>query len=225
MFLLLLASSGPLTALGATILGSAQNFAVLANSTVTSTGQTTINGDLGTSPGTSVTAGGGAINLIGTSALHINDAVALQASNDEISAYNILAGLPITVNLASPELGGLTLTPGVYRLSSSAQLTGSLTLDAQNNLNALFVFQIPSTLTTAASSNVSVINGGANDGLYWQVGSSATLGTGTTFEGNILALASVTMTTSASILCGEGVCPNRGRDHGHQRRFEHVHFQ
>ena len=97
---------------------------------------------------------------------------------------------------------------GVYRFNNSAQLTGTLTLDAQGNPNALFVFQIGSTLTTASGSSVKVINGGANNGVYWQVGSSATLGTSTVFAGNILALTSITMTTSAEILCGRALARN-----------------
>ena len=96
----------------------------------------------------------------------------------------------------------MTLAPGVYCFSTSAQLTGTLTLDAQNNPNAVFVFQIGSTLTTASSSSVNVINGGSLSGVYWQVGSEATLGTDTMFAGNILALASVTLDPRADILCG-----------------------
>jgi hypothetical protein len=205
IFPVILALSGCLSVTGATILGSAQSFAVLGHSTVTSTGQTTINGDLGTWPGTSITTGGGSLHFIGGSTIHNDDAVAQQALDDEIAAYNTIAMLPVTGNLGSDELGGLIFTPGVYRLTSSAQLTGTITLDAQNIQNALFVFQIPTTLTTASNSNVHVINGSANDGLYWQVGSSATLGTGTNFAGNILALDSITLTTGASILCGRAL--------------------
>jgi hypothetical protein len=108
--------------------------------------------------------------------------------------------------LTGQDLGTVgALTPGIYRFTSSAQLTGTLTLDAQGNPNALFVFQIGSTLTTASSSTVNVINGGANDGLFWLVGSSATLGTSTAFAGNILALDSITMNTTAKILCGRAL--------------------
>jgi hypothetical protein len=193
-------------------LGTAARFAVLAGSTVTNTGPTTIIGDVGVSPGTAVTGfppGSIAVGKPGSGGtIHSADAIAIQARNDVITAFNNLAGEPTTSNLTGLDLGGLTLTPGVYRFNSSAQLTGTLTLDAGGNPNARFDFQIGSTLTTASSSVVRVINGGFEDNVFWQVGSSATLGTTTEFEGNILALTSITLTTRASIACGRALAIN-----------------
>lgn len=178
-------------------LGTAQSFGVLGGSTVTNTGATTVNGNVGVSPGTAVT--GFPPGVVVGGAIHANDAVAVQAQSDLTTAYNEIATTPCTVDLTGQNLGGLTLTPGVYCFSTSAQLTGALTLDALGNPNALFLFKIGSTLTTASGSTVTVINGGSScNRVYWQVGSSATLGTGTSFAGDILALTSITLTTGAN---------------------------
>jgi type VI secretion system secreted protein VgrG len=193
-------------------LATAQRFAVLGGSTVTNTGPTNIVGDVGVSPGTAVTGfppGSLAVGKPGSGGtIHSADAVAIQARNDVITAFGNLAGEPTTSNLTGKDLGGLTLAPGVYRFNSSAQLTGTLTLDAGGNANARFDFQIGSTLTTASSSVVQVINGGSPDNVFWQVGSSATLGTTTEFAGNILALTSITLNTRASIACGRALAIN-----------------
>jgi ice-binding like protein len=183
-------------------LGAAGSFAVVGASTVTNTGPTVLTGDLGISPGLACTGfpapciGGGPGTLTGT--IHAGDATALNAQNAIGTAYVALASQPCNVDLTGTDLGGLTLTPGTYCFATSAQLTGTLTLNGLGNPGAVWVFQIGSTLTTASGSRVAFINGGQSCGAFWQVGSSATLGTSTAFSGNILALASDTLNTGAS---------------------------
>lgn len=179
-------------------LGTAESFGVLGGSTVTNTGSSVITGELGVSPGSSVTGfPPGIVMPPGT--IHTADAVAAQAQIHLTTAYLAIAASPTIVELTGTDLGGLTLPPGIYEFSSSAQLTGTLTLDAQGNPNAVFLFKIGSSLTTATGSSVVLINGGLDCRVYWQVGSSATLGTTTAFAGNILALTSITLDTGASI--------------------------
>jgi len=187
-------------------LGTAKSFAVLAGQTVTNTGPTSVIGDLGVWPGTAITGFPPGIVTGGT--IHAGDAVAMQAQSGVTAAYNVLTSQACTSNLTSPELGGLTLTPGVYCFTSSAQLTGTLTLNAQGDPNAVFIFKIVSTLTTANASSVLVINGGNDCNVFWQVGSSATLGTDTSFKGNILALTSITLNTGASVVSGRALARN-----------------
>ncbi|MEP6715313.1 MAG: ice-binding family protein [Terriglobia bacterium] len=187
-------------------LGTADSFAVLAGSTVTNTGNSTINGDLGVWPGTAVT--GFPPGTLTGGVMHDGDAVALQAQTDLTTAYNSAAGRSCDSNRTGQDLGGKTLLSGVYCFDTSAQLTGTLTLDAQGDPNAVFIFQIGSTLTTASASSVLFTNGGEGDSVFWQVGSSATLGTTTAFQGNILALASITLNTGATIGCGRALARN-----------------
>jgi type VI secretion system secreted protein VgrG len=198
----------PSMAFAGTILGSAQSFAVLGASTVTNVGSSTISGNLGVYAGSAVT--GFPPGAVTNGTIHITDGVAQQAQIDERFAYNALALLPSTFNETGIDLGGLTLSPGVYKFTSGAQLTGALTLDFGGNPNALFVFQIGSTLITGSGASVSVINGTATDGVFWQVGSSATLGSSTTFVGNILALANISMDSTAKIECGRAFAQTGG---------------
>lgn len=188
--------TGAAWAATAPALGTADTFAVLGGSTVTNTGSSVVTGDLGVWPGLAI-AGFPPGTVNGTT--HAGDGVALQAQSDLVTAYNDLAGQACDTDLTGQDLGGLTLTPGAYCFSTSAQLTGTLTLDAQGDPNAVFVFQIGSTLTTASNAVVSVINGGADCNVFWQVGSSATLGTGSSLTGSLLALTSITLNTSASV--------------------------
>ena len=185
-------------------MGTTESFAVLGGSTVTNTGPTIVTGNLGVSPGTAITGFPPGAVVGGT--IHSADAVALQAQSDNTSAYDYLAGEACNTPI-STDLGGLTLLPGVYCFSSSAQLTGTLTLNAGGDPGAVWVFQIGSTLTTASNSSVVLENGAQQCNVFWQVGSSATLGTGTNFTGNIFALTSITLTTDA-IVFGRALAQN-----------------
>jgi len=191
----------------ARVLNTADDFAVLGGSTVTNTGTSIVDGNLGVDPGSAITGFSGGPGIV-NGTVYTAGAVPLQAQTDATNAYNALSGMTITSNLTGQDLGNLTLTPGVYHFASSAQLTGPLVLDAGGLNNAVFNFQIGSTLTTASSSSVTLINPGSNDGVFWDVGSSATLGTGTSFKGNILADQSVTLNTGANVSCGRVIALN-----------------
>jgi len=176
-------------------LGSTAPFGVLAATTVTSTGATTVNGDLGVSPGTAVT---GSPTVTGT--LHLGDPTAAQAQLDLTTAYNDAAGRTVGAITVAGNLGGQTLAPGLYKSTSSLAISsGDLTLDAQGDANAVWIFQMGSTLTTTAGRQVILSGGAQATNVFWQVGSSATLGTTSLFKGNILALASITVTTGAAV--------------------------
>ncbi len=189
-------------------------FAVLAGSTVTNTVDTalpptTINGNLGVWPGTAVT--GFPPGLVTNGVVHAGDTFAQQAQADLTTAYNFAAAETGAVTLTG-DLAGMTLTPGVYKYTSAANLAvgGVLTLDALGDPNAVFVFQIGSSLTTGSGSVINIINQGTGDSVFWQVTSSATLGTNSTFAGNILALTSITAQTGATINCGRALARNGG---------------
>jgi hypothetical protein len=178
-------------------LRSAGNLAVLAGSTVTSTGATSITGDLGLSPGTAVTGFPPGI-LVG--AKHAGDSMSAQANSDLTTAYNDAAGRTLCPVAVAGNLGGQTLAPGLYKSTSSLEITsGDLTLDAQGEPDAVFIFQMASTLTTTSGRRV-ILSGGATAGnVFWQVGSSATLGTASVFHGTIMADQAITLGTGATL--------------------------
>jgi len=177
-------------------LGTAAPFAVLAGTpSVTNVGATEITGDLGISPAAAVT-GFPPGTVTGT--IHKADAVALQAKNDLTTAYTVAAGLPVTATHGT--LAGLTLPGGVYNAGGvTLDLTGTVTLDGQNDANSVWVFQATSDLVTASSSRVTLINGANPCNVFWQVTSSATLGSGSTFVGTIMALSSITMANGVTV--------------------------
>jgi hypothetical protein len=176
-------------------LGTATAFSVLAGSTVTNTGTTTIDRSVGVSPGSAIT-GASTMTIGGT--YHQADAVALDAKNDLTTGYNNAAG-QTPRNAEDAELGGETLVGGVYNRAAAMALTGALTLDGANNPNSVWVFQAGSTLTTASASSIVLINGANPCNVFWQVGSSATFGTGSSFVGTVMADQSITMNTGATL--------------------------
>lgn len=189
------------------ILGNVSGYAVFAGSSVTNTGSSVITGDVGVSPGTSVT--GFPPGVVNGGTVHLNDGSATSAGSAFLSAFTSLGSSTVTQNLTTS--GGLgvgtnaSLTSGVYRFDSTAQLNGALTLDGGGNSNAVFIFLIGSALTTASGSSVLLTNGAWWDNVYWLTGTAATLGSGTLFAGSILAGSSVTLTDGASINCGRAL--------------------
>lgn len=191
-------------------LGTAGGYSVLAGTTVTNTGTTVLSGNLGVSPGCAVT-GAGTMTVGGTT--NLCNAAALKAQSDLTAAYLQAQSMKSTGNLTGTDLGGLVLKSGVYTFASSADLATGTTLTLEGTPGALFVFQIGSSLTTGSGSAVIFINSltgkpSTDPNIFWQVGSSATLGTTTKFEGNILALTSITLNTGASITCGSALAQN-----------------
>lgn len=184
-------------------LGTAADFAILSDQAISNTGNTVITGDMGMHPGTSVTGfPPGVVN----GEQHITDATALQAQIDATDGYNCLRALT-TGTVIDGDIGGDTLTPGIYERASSLGITGTLTLDAQGDPDAVFIFKTGSTLITATSASVVLVNGAQPCNVYWLVGSSAILGTNTTMVGNIIALTSVTLVTGSS-LTGRAIALN-----------------
>jgi hypothetical protein len=181
------------------LLGTSANYAVLGGSTVTNTGNSVLNGSLGLSPGTSITGFPPGI-VVPPGTTDIANGAALQAQTDLTAAYVDAAGRPLN-GTTTADLGNLILVGGVYAGPSKSplSLTGPLTLDGAGDPNSVFIFQTDSTLITASGSTVNLINGAQECNVFWQVGSSATLGTGSVFAGNILALTSITVTTGVTV--------------------------
>ena len=201
-FLLIFLLAG-FSAMAATVnsvnLGTADSFAVLGGSGVANTGASVVFGNLGVSSGGVVTGFPPGIVKGNTSA---GDAVAAQAQNDLTAAYNSAKGQACGSTISGQNLGGLTLTSGVYCFGSSAFLNGTLTLDAQGDPNAVFLFLIGNSLITSNLSSIAFKNGGNGANVFWQVGSTATLGSDSAFAGNILAFDNINLNTGASIQCG-----------------------
>lgn len=179
-------------------LGGTAGLAVLAGSSITSTGATNITGDMGLSPGSSI---GGFPPGILNGVQHINDATSNQAKLDLTAAYNDLAGRTSTdIVTLSGNIGGLTLTPGLYKSTSSLAISsGDVTFDAKGNANAVFIIQIATTLTTTSGRKVILSGGALASNIFWQVGSSATFGTTSVFKGTVMAMESITLNTGATV--------------------------
>lgn len=181
-------------------LATAGPFVVLGGTTVTNTGPSVLNGDLGVSPGTELK--GFEAPAVVNGARHATDEVAAKAQLDLTKAYDEAAGQSVLPqnDLSGTDLGERKLGPGVYRYNAAALLTGALTLDAEGRYDAEFVFQIGSQLTTESASSVVLVNGASPCNVYWQVGSSADIGTTTAFQGNLMALTSISLKAGATVL-------------------------
>ena len=178
-------------------LGAADGYAVLAGPTVTNTGLTTVTGDLGTSPGTAVTGFGPGV-LVGTQ--HAGDVAAAAAQASLTTAYNDAAGRSLCAVMIAGNLGGLTLTPGLYKSTSSLEISsGDLVLDARGDSSAVFIFQMASTLTTTTGRQVLLTGSALASNVFWQVGSSATLGSTSVFAGTIMADQAIALNTGATL--------------------------
>lgn len=186
------------------LLGTAVTYGILAGSTVTCVTGGTINADVGVSPGSTLTGFGPCVITGNT---ELATAASGQAQLDLTTAYDALFAQPCGTVVTPADLGGRTLAPGVYCVASSLAVTGTVTLDGGGNANAVWVFQVGSTLTTSTTANIALIGGAQAANVWWAVGSSATLGTGTTFRGNILALTSITLVDNAT-MCGRALARN-----------------
>ena len=189
-------------------LGGTSGFAIVAGSAITSIGATSVTGDIGLSPGTSIGGFPPGV-LVGTK--HINDSIVNKAKLDLTIAYNNVAGRTSTeIVTLSGNIGGLTLTPGLYKSTSSLAISsGDLTFDAKGDTSAVFIIQIASTLTTTSARKVILSGGARASNIFWQVGSSATFGTTSVFKGTILAMQSITFNTGAT-LDGRGLARTGG---------------
>ena len=186
-----------------------QSFGVISGQSLTNTGPTTIDGNIAVSPGTSYTGAG---SVTHTGATHLADPVAIRVQNDLSTLYAVLAGRPTSSggDLTGQDLGGKTLTGGVYHFDSSAGIAAgqTLTLDGGGNPDTIFIFNIGSTLTAGSGSRVLLVNGAQGGNVFYRVGSSTTLDTSSSLEGQIVALTSITMNTAASIDCGAALARN-----------------
>jgi len=183
---------------GSIELAGASNLAILAGSSITNTGETSVTGNIALSPGSSIGGFPPGV-LVGT--IHINDAIATQAKLDLTTAYNDAAGRSSTdIVTLSGNIGGLTLTPGLYKSTSSLEISsGDLTFDAKENANAVFIIQVASSFTVTSGRQVFLKGGAKSDNIFWQIGSSATFGTTSVFKGTIMAMQSITFSTGASL--------------------------